>query len=62
MKYLYYFDINGNVVPEARAMSKIKSFVGKMVKQNLIQHKILNNFYFLSFFCKKTKSYPNKHW
>ena len=31
----------------------------KMVKINVIQCKILNNFPFLRFFCKKTKSYPN---
>ena len=30
----------------------------KMVKINVIQCKILNNFPFLRFFCKKTKSYP----
>ena len=29
-----------------------------MVVQNVNQHKILNDFCFLCFFCNKTKSYP----
>ena len=34
------------------------SFFGKMVKQNMIQHEILNIFHFIHFHCKETKSYP----
>ena len=54
---------NGTTAPEAGAMSKKKlnNFFSKFIqengKKNVSQHKILNDFCFLCFSCKKTKSY-----
>ena len=45
MKYLFSFCKNKNYI----------NFLRKMVNQNVIQHKILNDFCFQSFFCNKAK-------
>ena len=65
---VYFFDIapaSGSMVPPILSKQNQKfwqlfsaSFLWKMVKQNVIQHKILNDFCFLRFDCKKPKSYP----